>query len=246
RFFLPAFVWRDLETIVADLRAHDIPFELAWLRPLFEFRFPTLGAFALATPDREENGKKIAGEFYSIQFRQALEAWPLLGESPNAGTVSRTVVACMDRLEASVSDLKVLERGVLLVNGYPCEFRTVDRTESTGASDAAAATGIRFRAFYLTPALQPHVPVHTPLLVEWVDREFLTVVAAARWHVWSPTSVPYTDRPADETAASKRQKERWEPWPHTVGQSRFIPRIDFPPEGKHTLDLRRYPSQGRA
>ena len=45
KFFLPAFVWQDLSAICADLRAHGIPFESEWLRPLWEFRFPKLGEF---------------------------------------------------------------------------------------------------------------------------------------------------------------------------------------------------------
>ena len=88
--------------------------------------------------------------------------------------------------------------------------------------------------------------MHAPLLLEWVDRATLAVVSAARWHVWNPRSVPYAERPADAAEAQKRRAERWEPWPHTVGQARFIPKIDFPPEGRHTLDLRRYPAQARA
>jgi len=244
RFFLPAFIWSDLAAIVADLRAHGIAFELEWLRPLFDFRFPKLGEFALATKEREEGGKKIPAQAFVIEFRQALEAWPLLGESPNAGTVSRTVDASMDRIEARISSPLALEKGLLLVNGYPCEFRPIPEG-SSGSPEGAAAAGIRFRAFYLTPALQPHVPVHAPLLLEWLDRETLTVVAAARWHVWNPGSVPYTDRPKDEAEAAARRAERWEPWLHTVGQARYIPRIDFPPEGRHTLDLRRYPAQAR-
>jgi uncharacterized protein (DUF2126 family) len=143
----------------------------------------------------------------------------------------------MDRLEASVSDSTLLETGLLLVNGYPCEFR------SAGASGAAA--GIRYRAFYLQPALHPHVPSHAPLLLEWVDRETLTVIAAARWHIWNPASEDYDTRPKNEKEARARAAQRWQPWPHTVGQSRFIPKIDFPPEGRHTLDLRRYPAQSR-
>ncbi|HRE80216.1 MAG TPA: transglutaminase family protein [Opitutaceae bacterium] len=247
RFFLPSFVWQDLARIVADLHAHGIPFELEWLRPLFEFRFPKLGQFALAIPERKENGKTLPAETFSIEFRQALEAWPLLGESPNAGTVSRTVDASMDRIEASVSDLKTLEKGLLLINGYPCEFRPVETVSGHAKSgEAAAAAGIRFRAFYLTPALQPHIPVHSPLLIEWVDLRTLTVVAAARWHVWNPRSAPYVDRPADEATAITRQKERWEEWPYSLGQARYIPKIDFPPEGRYTLDLRRYASQARA
>ena len=89
------------------------------------------------------------------------------------------------------------------------------------------------------------MPVHAPLLIEWVDKETLTVIAAARWHVWNPSGTPYTSRPENPAAARSRFTERWESWPHTLGQHRWVPKIDFPPEGRHTLDLRRYPAQTR-
>jgi uncharacterized protein (DUF2126 family) len=228
RFFLPAFVWDDLVAICADLKAHGLAFDPEWLRAPWAWRFPALGEFALAD--------KQHGEF-RIEFRQALEAWPLLGESPNAGTVARTVDASLDRIEARITHAKLLESGLLLVNGLPCEFRAT--------TDGGAACGVRYRAFYLTPSLQPHVPVHAPLLIEWVDRATLTVIAAARWHVWNPRHVAYADAPATAEAAAARRAERWEPWPHTLGQARFVPKIDFPPEGRHTLDLRRYSAQAR-
>ncbi len=233
RFFLPAFVWEDLAVICADLQEHGIAFDPEWLRTPWEFRFPKIGEFSVALEDVETKTKKT----FTVQFRQALEAWPLLGESPNAGTVARTVDSSLDRLEARISDAKLLETGLLLVNGLPCEFRAT--------ADGAAACGIRYRAFYLTPSLQPHIPVHAPLLLEWVDRESLTVIAAARWHVWNPTHSPYPAVPANDAEAAARRTERWQPWTATLGQSRFIPKIDFPPEGKHTLDLRRYPAQTR-
>lgn len=223
RFFLPACVWQDLVAICDDLKKHDIPFDPEWLRPAWEFRFPKIGELKI--------------EKSTLVFRQALEAWPLLGESPNAGTVARTVDASLDRIEACISDAALLESGLLLVNGLPCEFR------DTG--DGTSACGIRYRAFYLTPSLQPHVPVHAPLLLEWVDRATLTVLAAARWHVWNPKNDAYLTAPTHDTEAAHRRAERWEPWPHTVGQARFVPKIDFPPEGRHTLDLRRYPAQAR-
>jgi uncharacterized protein (DUF2126 family) len=228
RFFLPAFVWEDLASICADLKSHGIGFDLEWLRFPWDWRFPMLGTLELKQPD---------GASSKIEFRQALEAWPLLGESPNAGTVARTVDSTVDRIEARVADAGILEQGLLLVNGFPCEFRAT--------AEGGAAAGIRYRAFYLTPSLQPHVPVHAPLLIEWVDRATLAVVAAARWHVWNPRSQSYSDIPEDAKTAQARRLERWEPWPHTVGQSRFVPKIDFPPEGRHTLDLRRYPAQAR-
>ncbi len=228
RFFLPAFVWEDLAVICTELRQAGMPFDVEWLRAPWAWRFPLLGAFALAD--------KAHGEF-RLEFRQALEAWPLLGESPNAGTVARTVDPSVDRIEARISKAKLLTSGLLLVNGLPCEFRPT--------TDGGAACGIRYRAFYLTPSLQPHVPVHAPLLLEWVDRVTLTVVAAARWHVWNPLHAAYADAPADDKAAAKRRADRWEIWPHTVGQQRYVPKIDFPPEGRHTLDLRRYSTQSR-
>ncbi len=229
RFFLPAFLEEDLQAIVADLHAHGIPFDYGWLRPLLAWRCPEIGRLSIPSPEGEFAG--------AIVFRQALEAWPLLGESPNGGTVSRTVDSSMDRIEARLDHAAWLQGGLLLVNGLPCEFRP---------AGSGAACGIRFRSFYLTPALHPHVPVHAPLLLEWVDRTTHSVLAAARWHVWNAQHQPYTDRPSDAAEARARRVDRWEAWPHTVGQSRFVPRIDFPPEGRHTLDLRRYPAQARA
>ena len=145
-----------------------------------------------------------------------------------------------------MADAKILEGGLLLVNGLPCEFHSATgRVPAEASPKEGAATGIRYRAFYLTPSLQPHVPVHAPLLLEWVDRTTFVVIAAARWHVWNPRNAQYSERPADDHTAEIRRAERWEPWPYTVGQLRFVPKIDFPPEGRHTLDLRRYPAQAR-
>jgi uncharacterized protein (DUF2126 family) len=237
KFFLPTFVWEDLSAICADLRAHGIPFDAEWLRPLWEFRFPKLGEFVLTTPPPAKSKKKPVT--HTITFRQALEAWPLLGEQPNGGGgTSRCVDASMDRIEISVSDTAVLETGVLLVNGLPCEFRPAE-------GSASAAAGVRYRAFFLNPALHPHIPVHAPLLIEWIDKETFAVTAAARWHVWNPRGTPYTSRPLQPADAITRFSERWETWPHTVGQPRLVQKVDFPPEGRHTLDLRRYQSQSR-
>ena len=248
RFFLPAFVWEDLTAICDDLKAHGIPFDVEWLRAPWEFRFPKAGEFALTIPKPGTRNPKPETTTLTIEFRQALEAWPLLGESPNAGTVARTVDASLDRLEARVAVATALEGGLLLVNGLPCEFRAASNSQPSTLNSqlpVAAATGIRYRAFYLTPSLQPHVPVHAPLLIEWVDRATLQVVAAARWHVWNPRNTAYPSVPANDKDATQRRLDRWEPWPHTLGQSRFIPKIDFPPEGRHTLDLRRYSAQAR-
>jgi hypothetical protein len=63
--------------------------------------------------------------------------------------------------------------------------------------------------------------------------------------VWNPRNEPYSGRPLTPAQATLRFAERWENWPQTVGQPRMIMKVDFPPEGRHTLDLRRYPAQAR-
>ncbi|PAW71890.1 MAG: hypothetical protein B9S26_15105 [Opitutia bacterium Tous-C4FEB] len=51
--------------------------------------------------------------------------------------------------------------------------------------------------------------------------------------------------PTDGKEATQRRHDRWEPWPHTVGQSRSIPKIDSPKPCRATLDLRRHAAQDR-
>ena len=223
RFFLPSFLSADLQEICRDLEEAGIPFSASWLAEALHFRFPSYGELTV-------NGQKI------LTIRQALEGWPLLGEQSTSSVTSRSVDSSMDRIEACLADPELDKRGILLVNGIPVRFRH---------GPGFAAAGIRYKAFYLNPSLHPHIPVHSPILLEWVDRESLAVQAAARWHNWNPKNEAYTQRPTEEKEAAKRQKQRWQPWPHTLGQQRFIPHIDFPPEGKHTLDLRRYPAQAR-
>ena len=233
RFFLPSFVWSDLVAICADLTAHGLAFNPEWLRPLWEWRFPKCGEFMLPPPA----GKKSRKPGGRVIFRQALEAWPLLGEQPSGAGTSRSVDASMDRLEISVSDARMLKQGALLVNGLPCSFHD--------AEGGSAAAGVRFRAFFLTPALHPHIPVQSPLLLEWVDKTTLAVVVAARWHIWNPRDEGYATRPADDAEARRRHDDRFEPWPQTVGHARSIPELEFPPESRHTLDLRRYAESSR-
>ncbi|MFH1497925.1 MAG: transglutaminase family protein [Verrucomicrobiota bacterium] len=230
KYFLPAFIKEDLDAVCADLRAHGIPFDSAWLAPLIDWRCPVLGELELPAWDPEAPAPRLV-------VRQALEAWPLLGESPNGGGVSRTVDASMDRIEFSLTDASALEHGLLLVNGIPVEFRATE--------DGASAAGVRYRAFYICPGLQPHVPAHAPLLIEWVGRHTLCVLAAARWHVWNPAGTPYADRPATADEARVRAAERWETWPHTIGHARYIPAVESIEEMPATLDLRLHPYQSR-
>ena len=71
RFLLPEFVSADIAAVIDDLRSHDLAFELAWLAPFLEFRFPPLGTAQV-------------GEV-TLELRSAIEPWQVLGEETSTG-----------------------------------------------------------------------------------------------------------------------------------------------------------------
>ncbi|TYL22094.1 IMP dehydrogenase, partial [Streptococcus pyogenes] len=77
RFMLPHYLWSDLATIDGDLKAANLPVELEWFRPHFEFRFPLYGT--------------VAASNLTLGLRQALEPWHVLGEESMAGGTARYV-----------------------------------------------------------------------------------------------------------------------------------------------------------
>lgn len=187
RFFLPSVLWDDVIAVAADLRAAGMPFDEAWLRPAWEFRFPALGRLTAGS-----------GE---IVFRQALEAWPVMSEQPMGSATARSVDSSMDRLEVSVADETMAMGGVLLVNGHPIPLRPVG---------GRWLAGIRYRAFFLHAGLHPHIPAHSPMTLEWVEVKSRRVVSAARWHTWNPRGGDYAGVPGTERAARRRSAARWE------------------------------------
>ena len=47
RFMLPHYIWQDMKFVAEDLQAHGYPFDLDWLAPFEEFRFPHYGRVQL-------------------------------------------------------------------------------------------------------------------------------------------------------------------------------------------------------
>ncbi|MCZ4498783.1 MAG: transglutaminase family protein, partial [Marmoricola sp.] len=70
-FLLPQGATRDINEVVADLRAFGIDVQEAWLDPFTEFRFPRIGFTRL------ESG-------IELELRQAIEPWHVLGEEATA------------------------------------------------------------------------------------------------------------------------------------------------------------------
>ncbi len=45
---LPHYIWEDMRWVVKDLQDADFEFEMDWLSPFQEFRFPHYGSFHVA------------------------------------------------------------------------------------------------------------------------------------------------------------------------------------------------------
>ena len=215
-FFLPSWLWEDLQEVCEDLTKAGFPFDPEWLRPVFEFRFPERGKMEVSGGD--------------LILRQALESYPLMAEESQGLSTVRKVDNSTDRLEILLPDPSVLEKGYLLVNGIEMPFTK---------HSAGMVCGLRYKCASAHPALHPNVPIQSPLLFEWVDKETGKVATAARYHHWHPTQPVYDGFPTSEEEAEQRRKDRWIPAPEREGliaQGR-PPRTS--PEFKVTVDLRR-------
>jgi uncharacterized protein (DUF2126 family) len=167
----------------------------------------------------------------TLEVRNALEPWPVLGEEPGAGGTVRNVDSSLERLEVRVEGLET-ERFDVLVNGLTLPLR------ETGTAGEHVA-GVRFRAWAPASSLQPHLGVHHPLRLDLWDRWGGRSVGACAYHVWHPEGRAYDAAPLTRFEASARRAQRFTaegplPWPWTPGEAR--PHPEYP----HTLDLRRF------
>lgn len=217
RYMLPAGLWEDLAEVCADLRAAGLPFELDWLRPIRDVRFPVLGRLEL------EGGQ--------VLVRQALEPWPLMAETGSGGPTSRVVDNSTDRIELSLSDSALADVGTITAGGVALRFSEL------GGSLVA---GVRYKAASGWPALHPHVPVQSPLRIEALSGDDV-VLASARYFFWNPDGPRYEGRPRDFQEARRRREARFKPDAKRVGHRERPGTPAYFEESFHTLDLRRQP-----
>jgi uncharacterized protein (DUF2126 family) len=218
RFMLPHFVAEDMRDVVLDLQGEGYPFQFEWFAPFFEFRFPRFGT--------------VVYQGVSIELRQALEPWHVLGEEVTAGTTARYVDSSVERMQIKVSNL-LGSRYAVTCNSRPLPLAP------TGVHGEFVA-GVRYRAWQPASALHPTIAVHTPLVFDLMDRWTGRSVGGCTYHVMHPGGRNYERFPVNANEAEARRMARFFPHGHTPGPMEMRDeRVS--PEFPLTLDLRRQP-----
>ena len=238
RFMMPYYVWQDLKEVVTDLNEFGIPFQLDWLAPFEEFRFPHYGRLQL--------------DDIAIELRWAIEPWHVLGEEVTSLGTARFVDSSVERLQVKVNGING-ERYVLACNGRRVPL------QSTGKHEEYVAA-VRYRAWQPPSALHPTIGLHVPLVFDLIDTWNGRSVGGCTYHVSHPGGRTYDTFPINAFEAESRRVNRF--WDHGHTQGTITPRpfndairqfypnqqpprpMAPPPEEPaseypHTLDLRR-------
>jgi uncharacterized protein (DUF2126 family) len=219
RFMMPHHIWQDMKDVVNDLQEHGYPFELDWLAPFEEFRFPHYGRVKL--------------DNIELELRWAIEPWHVLGEESSSFGTARYVDSSVERLQIKATGLTD-GRYVLTCNGRRVPLRNTDRHgEYVGA--------VRYRAWQPPSALHPRIAPHVPLIFDVIDTWNGKSMGGCSYHVSHPGGRSYDVFPVNSFEAESRRINRFEILSHTQSHDEKIdpPREEPTNEYPHTLDLRR-------
>ena len=192
RFMLPHFVRSDFSDVLDQLRQSGYHFDEKWFASHLEFRFPKIGS--------------IAAEGVELELRQALEPWNVLAEETVSGRTVRTVDSSLERMQAKVLGFTTESRYMVACNGRRVPLHRTGEPSKPGE----AVAGIRYRARKLSVALNPTIPVHTPLVFDIIDRWKERSIARCTYHAQPPDGNVYTARPVSATEAEDRRQKRFE------------------------------------
>lgn len=190
RFLLPYFLAADLDDVLGALADRGVDLPRAAYTPFVELRCPVAGRFS-------------AGEV-TVELRNALEPWPVLGQEVTAGGTSRYVDSSLERIEIRTTGL-VPERHAVTVNGLELPLGAT-------ATPGVHVAGVRFRAWCPPHGRHPHLGIHHPLAIAVVERvgpRGPRALGAGTYHVWHPEGRAFDTPPLTRFEATARRTRRF-------------------------------------
>ncbi|HWK47271.1 MAG TPA: transglutaminase family protein [Stellaceae bacterium] len=219
RWLLPHFVAQDFGDVIADLRNAGYDLAEEWFAPHMEFRFPRYGA--------------ASHRGMTVELRQALEPWHVLGEETTGGGTVRYVDSTVERLQIKATGF-IGPRYIVSCNGRRVPLHP---TGTPGEFIAA----VRFRAWPATASLHPTIEPHAPLVFDIFDLWTNRSVGGCTYYVAHPGGRNYSTLPVNAYEAESRRLARFFTIGHTPGPAP-APAEEHNPAFPLTLDLRRRPS----
>ena len=195
RFMLHHYVRADLQEVVSELQEAGYPFEMAWLEPFFEFRFPKLGAINI--------------QDIELELRMAIEPWHVLGEEVSRAGTSRFVDSSVERVQVKVSGLTE-SRYIVTCNGRRLILH------NTGTHGEYVG-GVRYRAWQPPSGLHPTIGIHSPLVFDIIDTWNGRAIGGCTYHVSHPGGRHYDTFPVNAYEAEGRRTSRFGMDGHTPG-----------------------------
>jgi uncharacterized protein (DUF2126 family)/transglutaminase-like putative cysteine protease len=195
RFMLPHYVREDMKQVTKDLQRAGYGFELEWLEPFFEFRFPRYGNTLIDGMD--------------VELRFAIEPWHVLGEEVSSTGTARYVDSSVERVQVKVSGFTE-GRYVLTCNSRRLPLRHTGR-------NGEVVAGVRYRAWQPPSALHPTISPHVPLVFDVIDTWNGHSVGGFTYHVAHPGGRSYDAFPVNSFEAEARRITRFWDYGHTPG-----------------------------
>ena len=209
KYMLPHYVEQDMKDIVADLQEAGYPFQLEWLDPFFEFRFPLYG--------------KIKVQDIELMLRMGIEPWHVLGEESASGGTARFVDSSVERVEVKVSNFNY-DRYMITCNGIPVPLK-----ETPVKGEYVA--GIRYRAWSPPSALHPTLGTDVPLVFDLIDTWNHRSIGGCTYFVSHPGGRSYDSYPINSYEAEGRRISRFWNQGHTQGA--FTPTESYTAVGRY-------------
>ena len=210
KFLTHHFVREDLKDVVGQLNDAGYAFDIHWLEPFFEFRFPHIG--------------RIKFKNVELNLRTAIEPWNVLGEEMSSSGTARFVDSSLERIEVKATGLTT-ERYAVLCNGMRIPM------VNTGTKGEYVAS-VRYRAWQPPSALHPVLGIDTPLVFDVFDLWTGKAVAGCNYHVFHPGGRAYDTFPINSFEAEGRRVSRFYNENHTQGV--------YTPKESGRTDVQRY------